>query len=554
MLIGEILSQKFGVPKSAIEKALKIQSEVGGYIGSILVQLGSITENQLIEALSYQLNIPVYKEEIVGGLDLSDLQFELNVKFLVKNNFVPVAVKDSTLFFITNDPLNFEVISYLNSLSVSYKLFLATENTVKEASKFYVESVKLQEVVNLDVEDAEKLKEIAFEAPVIKYLNTLINRAVELRATDIHIEPFGDKYRIRFRIDGILRDIETLDESFYLAVVSRIKLLSSLDIAEKRLPQDGKFTIQIASKLIDVRVSTIPMIGREGVVLRLLYRERLSFDISTLGIEKDHIKLLLDTIKRPFGMFLITGPTGSGKTTTLYSLLSILNTSERKIITIEDPIEYQIPGINQIQVRSDIGFTFAKALRSVLRHDPDVIMVGEIRDSETAEISVQSALTGHLVLSTLHTNDSTGSLSRLFEMGIEDFLINSAIISVSAQRIIRRVCPNCSYEDSYDEDVKKEYRFDEIYDRFRYLFDEKPVLRRGRGCEKCAGSGYKGRMAIFEAFEYTEDLKHIFINTKSSEAVKQYLIKEKNFRTLREDGIIKVLKGLTTLEEVMRVT
>jgi type II secretory ATPase GspE/PulE/Tfp pilus assembly ATPase PilB-like protein len=554
MLIGEILSQRFGVPKITIEKALKIQSELGGYIGSILVQLGAITENQLIEALSYQLNIPVYKEETVGGIDISDLQFDLNIKFLLKNNFLPVAVKDSTVWFITNDPLNFEVISYLNSLGLDYKIFLATENSIKEYSKFYIDNVKPQEIVSLDVDDTEKLKEIAFEAPVIKYLNTLINRAVELRATDIHIEPFGDNYRIRFRIDGILRDFETIDESFYLAVVSRIKLLSSLDIAEKRLPQDGKFTIQIASRLIDVRVSTIPMIGREGVVLRLLYRERLSFDISTLGIEKDHINLLLNTIKRPFGMFLITGPTGSGKTTTLYSLLSILNTSERKIITIEDPVEYQIPGINQIQVRSDIGLTFAKALRSVLRHDPDVIMVGEIRDSETAEISVQSALTGHLVLSTLHTNDSTGSLSRLFEMGIEDFLINSAIISVSAQRIIRKVCPHCSYQDSYDEDVKKEYRFYEVYDKYKYLFDEKPVFRRGRGCEKCAGSGYKGRMAIFEAFEYTEDLKHVFINTKSSETVKQYLIKDKNFRTLREDGIIKVLKGLTTLEEVVRVT
>ncbi|MGC9120613.1 MAG: GspE/PulE family protein [Sulfurihydrogenibium sp.] len=557
MLIGEILRDKFGISESSIRQALKIQEETGELLGTILIQMGVITESQLIEALSYQLNLPIYDKNFLDIQSLENIS-NLNVEFLLKNQFIPVFydTKQEKLYLVTNNPINFDVLNYLNQLGLDYQLMLAEDYVVKELSKNFVfGGISSEKVLSLESdEDFEKLKEVAFESPVIKYLNTLLNRATELKATDIHIEPMAGKFRVRFRIDGILREIDELNESFYTAVLSRIKLLANLDIAERRLPQDGKFSVQVASKVIDVRVSTIPMVFKEGAVLRLLYRERLSFNISTLGIEEDHIKILLETIKKPYGMFLITGPTGSGKTTTLYSLLTILNNNERKIITIEDPVEYQINGINQIQVRNDIGLTFASALRSILRHDPDVIMVGEIRDRETAEISIQSALTGHLVLSTLHTNDAPSSLSRLLEMGIEDFLINSAILSVSAQRILRRVCPFCKEEYDYPEDIKREYKFYEIYDRFKNLFKDKPVFYRGKGCEKCAGTGYQGRVAIFEIFEYNDDLKERFIHNKSSTDLKNYLIEKYNYRTLRDDGIIKVLKGITTLEEVLRVT
>jgi len=347
--------------------------------------------------------------------------------------------------------------------------------------------------------------------------------------------------------------MDVLKETFYLATVSRVKLLSGLDIAEKRLPQDGKFSTKIASVFLDIRVSTIPTVKGEGVVMRLLYRERLTFDIKKLGIESDYEELVVKLISNPNGILLVTGPTGSGKTTTLYSVLTRLNSHERKIITIEDPVEYQLDGINQIQVKSEIGLTFANALRSILRHDPDVIMVGEIRDRETAEISIQSALTGHLVLSTLHTNDASSSLFRLVDMGMEDYLINAAIIGLVAQRIIRRNCTFCSHHDRLSEDVLKEYHIDEIVERFSRLLEGGPKFMRGDGCPKCVGTGYRGRIAIFELFEYRDELKEVFLRKRSLESLKAALRDNKDFRTLREDGMLKVAKGLTTLEEVLRV-
>lgn len=559
-MIGQILKEIYGIKEDDIVNALRIQKELGGYIGQTLIQTGVINETQLVDALSRQLNLPILSNEEreidVPGIN-SFLNGKADIGFLIKNGFIPVAVtpESNTLSLAATDPLNTSITDYVvKAVSCRIRLHLAGEQTLKRLAKLYMID-EGRDFVSLDITgDTERLKEMAFEAPVIKFLNNLVSRAVELRGSDIHIEPLEKRYRVRFRIDGILHDMDLLDDTFSLAVVSRIKLLSGLDIAEKRLPLDGKFTTRIASAVLDIRVSTIPMITGEGVVLRLLYRERLTFDIGKTGIEADHAEVLSELISRPYGMLLVTGPTGSGKTTTLYSVLSSINKGDRKIITIEDPVEYQLPGINQIQVKSEIGLTFAHSLRSILRHDPDVILIGEIRDRETAKIAIESALTGHLVFSTLHTNDAPSSLFRLVEMEVEDYLINSAVIGVVAQRIIRKNCTHCSAPDNISEEVLKEYRLYETFERFKHLVNGVTNFRRGKGCTKCAGTGYKGRIAIFELFDYTEDLKETFLKDKTVESLNRLLCSKAYFRSLREDGMLKVLKGMTTIEEVLRVS
>lgn len=561
MLIGQALKELFGISEEDVEKALRIQKDIGGYLGQILIQTGVINENQLIDALSSQLKLPVFtnRENIDIEALNSFLLEKADLNYLLKNRFVPVGLEPDrkTLLFATNDPLNNSIPDYLaKTTGFHVALSLATEQNIKIMSALYLTDTG-RDFVSLELsENPERLKEMAFEGPVIKFLNNLVSRAVELRASDIHVEPSEKKYRVRFRIDGILHDMDVLDDEFGIAIISRVKLLSSLDIAEKRLPQDGKFTTKITSTVLDIRVSTIPMIKGEGVVMRLLYRERLSFDIAKVGVEADHEKILLEFISRPYGIILVTGPTGSGKTTTLYSVLTNLNKEDRKIITIEDPVEYQLEGINQIQVKSEIGLTFANALRSILRHDPDVIMVGEIRDRETAEIAVQSALTGHLVFSTLHTNDAPGSIFRLIEMGVEDYLINASVIGIIAQRIIRKNCEHCSLKDSIPEEILREYHISDLFERFKAVIgtDKNMNFMRGKGCAKCAGTGYRGRIAIFELFNYTDDVKEIFLKGKSLEALKSSLYSKDYFRTLREDGMLKVIKGITTIEEVLRVS
>ncbi|MDI6889835.1 MAG: GspE/PulE family protein [Thermodesulfovibrionales bacterium] len=559
MLIGEILLNLFGVKAEDINKALDIQKEVGGYIGQILIQTGTITETQLLQALSAQLKLPVLNSENSNSSTediLSFVEDKLDINFVVENGFVPIGIDHQSriLSFVTNDPLKNPIINYVaKSMDYDIHLILAPEKTIKDLSKKYILD-SMDGVVSLGVEESvERLKDMAFEAPVIKYLNSMLSRAVELTASDVHIEPSENRYRVRFRIDGVLHDIDSLKEEFYLALVSRIKLLSGLDIAERRLPQDGKFTTKIGSTFLDLRISTIPILKGEDVVIRLLYRGRLSFDLRHLGQMDDHYTIIRNMISKPYGMILVTGPTGSGKTTTLYSMLTYLNNDEKKIVTIEDPVEYQLGGLNQLQVKSDVGLTFASALRSILRHDPDIIMVGEIRDKETARISIQSALTGHLVLSTLHTNDAASSLFRLLDMGIEDYLINASVIGIIAQRIIRLNCPHCSTEDYLSEDIIKQYRIYEIHDKYRALIGN-INFRRGKGCSKCVGTGYRGRTAIFELFEYEEDLKKIFIRMHSLEAIRDSIVSYPYFRTLRDDGILKVIDGRTTIEEVLRVT
>jgi len=557
MHLSQFLQETYHLTDEDLNKALKLQKDLGEDLGLLLVQIGSITDGQRLEALSSYLNIPLFHGEwsIEDSL-VTYLSNHLDYGFLLKNSFLPLAVdhEQKTIQALTSDPFNPSMSDYVvKNLGYAVRLVLASEKTVSDLARGYL-ACQDREFVSLTVEeDAEKLKEMAFEAPVIKYLNGLLNKAVEMRASDIHIESSEKKYRVRFRIDGILQDIDILEEAFYLATVSRIKLLAELDIAEKRLPQDGKFATRIASLFLDIRVSTLPTVNGEGVVMRLLYRENVSLDLDYLGLDPDHKAIAVKLIAHSYGMFLVTGPTGSGKTTTLYSMLTLLNNPDRKIITIEDPVEYQLEGINQIQVRSDIGLTFAAALRSILRHDPDIVMVGEIRDRETAEISIQSALTGHLVLSTLHTNDAPSSLFRLLEMGNEDYLLNAAIIGVMAQRIVRKNCPFCSRPDPAAEPLLQEYALQKIAEKHARILDGEIKLLKGTGCPQCGGTGFRGRIAIFELFEYTDDLKEIFLKKMSLEALRAALRELPYFRYLREDGILKVARGLTTLEEVLRV-
>ena len=562
MRIGEVLRDLYGVSAEDVARALDIQRELGGYVGQILMQIGSITERQLYHALSVQLDIPQFdRETFTGEVAVDDLVSYFNGKidlaYLLGCRYVPIGIDgDSRLItFVTSDPLNGPARDYLaRHVDYRYHLLLGTDRVVAEFARYFATATAGDAAILQVEENPERLRDMAFEAPIIKYLNDLASRAVELNASDIHFEPGESQYRIRYRIDGVLHDIDAVTEDFFLAIVSRIKLLSGLDIAEKRLPQDGKFSTRVGSTQIDIRVSTIPIARGEDVVIRLLYRGKLSFDLRTLGLMEDHYEIIRRMISRPDGMILVTGPTGSGKTTTLYSVLSTLNGSERKIITIEDPVEYQLEGLSQIQVKHEIGFDFANALRSILRHDPDIIMVGEIRDKETAQISIQSALTGHLVLSTLHTNDAPSTLFRLLDMGVEDYLINASVIGVVAQRIIRQNCPYCTVDEELPESVIRQHNLDALYEKFGSSVRINRGFKVGKGCKQCAGTGFRGRIAVFELFEHDEDLKETFVRSVSLASIASGLRDRPYFRTLREDGLLKVLDGRTTIREVLRVT
>ena len=395
-------------------------------------------------------------------------------------------------------------------------------------------------------EDVDHLRDMASEAPVIRLVNLIITRAIERRASDIHFEPFEEQFRVRYRIDGVLHDVESPPKRFQAAIVSRVKIMAKLNIAERRLPQDGRIMLRVKGKEIDFRVSTIPTIHGESVVLRILEKSSILLDIEKLGFPRDTLEGFRALIQRPHGIILVTGPTGSGKTTTLYCALGKINSPEKKIITVEDPVEYQLRGINQIQVKPSIGLSFANALRSIVRQDPDVILIGEIRDAETAEIAIHAALTGHLVLSTLHTNDAPSAITRLIDMGMEDYLLSSTIIGILAQRLVRIACPFCQEPYSPDPAVLREMRVDKQDLSHLKIIDVK-------GCERCAHTGYWGRSGIFEFLPITEEVRRLILEKKDSSIIKE-VARKNGMRTLREDGWMKVRHGITTISEVLRVT
>jgi general secretion pathway protein E len=400
---------------------------------------------------------------------------------------------------------------------------------------------------DLGEEDLAHLKDLASEAPVIKMVNLIMQRAIETKASDIHIEPFEQSLKIRLRIDGVLQEIDAPNVKSTAAVISRIKIMAKLNIAERRLPQDGRIKVQMIGKELDLRVSTIPTMHGESVVIRLLDKENTVLDFAALGFAGRHLQQFIDVLSLPHGIILITGPTGSGKSTTMYAALKQLNTPERKIITVEDPVEYQMEGINQIQAKPQIGLTFASALRSIVRQDPDVIMIGEMRDLETARIAVQSALTGHLVLSTLHTNDAAGGITRLLDMGLEEYLLTSTVNGILAQRLVRKLCPSCKKGAIASPEIVKDLRLQ------RFAPNGEIVLYQPIGCSACSNTGYRGRLAIIEFLPMTDPIRKLIMAHEEAGAIQKLAITE-GMQTLYENGLVKVIEGITTLEEVMRVT
>lgn len=558
ILIGQMLIEEGIITPEQLEAGLREQKKTGDFICTTLVKLGFASDEKVFAILSRQLNIPYIKlrDKIIEPAVVQ----KVPPKFASHYKIIPVEFKDDLLVIAMTDPLDIRTLDDINLvLGFDVKAVLASELEIQDAiRKFYgVGAETLEKIVAqraqseglLEVaEQAENLEVLAEDASIIKFVNQILTEAIKERATDIHLEPFQNELRTRFRIDGILYDInipETI-KYFQPAIVSRIKIMSHLNIAERRLPQDGRMKIKVADEELDLRVSVLPTAFGEGVHIRIL-SSQFFLELEKLGLLPEDLKMIEGAIKKPHGIIFVTGPTGSGKSTTLYASLSRINSDEVKIITIEDPIEYQLRGVNQMQVLPQIGFTFATGLRHILRHDPDVIMVGEVRDSETAEIAIRAALTGHLVFSTLHTNDAAGAVTRLLDMRIEPFLVSSSLECLIAQRLVRLICPDCKAPLKSKEEILDKMRDIEIPDK------ENLVLYEGRGCERCRFTGYRSRTGIYEILLVSEPIRELILGRASSQKIKRKAIAQ-GMRTLRQDGLQKVLAGLTTLTEVVRVT
>jgi general secretion pathway protein E len=540
--LGEMLLERKFITGDDLERALEIQKERGEKIGKILIDLGFAAQRDVLTTLAEQLNVQLVT---LDGPPLATPETEkLSSRFLRQSRCLPIAQDDGTLTLAMADPLDFETLSAVRATTgLRVRPALAAEGELGEAlDKYYGESAKRDDDFDGGgheaAADLEQLRDMASEAPVIRLVNATIAAAVEKRASDIHIEPFEKEFRIRFRIDGVLHEQDLPPKEMKAAIISRVKLMAKLNIAERRLPQDGRIKIKVLGREIDLRVSTLPTLYGESVVMRLLDRSQGDFyDLTSLGFDQHMLDRMHYYTSLPHGILFVTGPTGSGKSTTLYSALKRINQPDKKIITIEDPVEYQMDGINQIHVNPQIGLTFAAGLRHIVRQDPDVIMVGEVRDRETADVAIRSALTGHFVFSTLHTNDAPSAITRLTDMGVENYLICSSLVSVLAQRLVRKICPQCKGPAGKVLTPTG----DEI-DAFR-----------GAGCDYCSGTGYRGRMGIFELMELNEDMRRLIM--KNSDAgVLTAAAREHGMRSLREDGWQKVATGVTTANEVTRVT
>jgi general secretion pathway protein E len=557
MLLGEILVKKYGVDPVDVEKALQFQANFEGMLGSILINMGIIAEETLVSALSDQLNLKTFKDININEVDFRQPPaFEnVNIPFLLQRRWLPLNEENGTVFFAAANPLDYEATQYLSGLSVDWDTYLVTESQFRELESEYSLAQETNGMGSLDISDMldteiDKLRELASEAPIVNLVNTFIARAVSRGASDLHFEPYKNMYRVRFRIDGILHDIDFLPLKMQLPVASRIKILSGMDIAERRKPQDGQISMKVSSKELDIRVSTLPLADGESLVLRFLVKEAVKYELETLGLETDLAKTLKKDIFKSSGVILLVGPTGSGKTTTLYSCLNKINSEDKKIITIEDPVEYHLDGINQIQVRPEIGYGFLNALRSILRQDPDIIMVGEIRDGETARIAMQSSLTGHLVFSTVHTNDAPSAYMRLIDLGMEEYLINSSLISIIAQRLVRRVCRDCAKPAPLDYATIKTYGLDVLAEKYNVKTLQ---AMEAVGCLACNHTGYKGRVGIMEYLRCTPEIKTMPKDSGFSLNARKYML-DNNIRSLTEDGFLKVIKGITTIDEVLRVS
>ena len=580
--LTQILKETFGVSEEDLNEAQKIKTEKGGSFGDILVAKKNITEKQLLEALSIQYDIPFWPDLPLENFK-TDFTSQVPIQFLKKYAMVPLIsatkesdldnnlpqleqenatgdLSDSDVVIALNDPACFQPLDDLIRIlgPCDFKLVLSAKDAILfainisydlsrgSAEQIVQDMEEDSSAIISEIEEKADLLDDISDAPIIKLVNYIISQSVKARASDIHMEPYQDSFKIRYRVDGILYDLLSPPKRIQPALISRIKVMAKMNIAEKRLPQDGRLDVKIGNQEIDVRVSTIPTSFGERVVLRLLDKSGSLISLPDLGLASDKLDLLENLVKSPNGIILVTGPTGSGKTTTLYAILSSINIPDINIITIEDPIEYQIKGISQIQVNPKINLTFANGLRSIVRQDPDVILVGEIRDLETAEIAIQSALTGHLVFSTLHTNDSASAITRLVDIGVEPFLISSSVLAVVAQRLIRVLCRDC--KQPYTPDNATLESIGITPDQF-----QETTIYRTDGCENCFHTGYKGRTGIFEIMLLDSSLKRLILTTYDSSQIKDAAL-NLNMVTLRQDGIQKVLDGISTIEEVIRVT
>ncbi len=537
-------------------RATKVAESTGETLTVVIAKLGMVSEKDLAEALADLYQLPLlatkdYPEQAV----LEDLDFSL--RFCKERKILPLASDEQSFKVVMADPADLFARSALQlKLGLPLDICVGQASDIDQAfDRLYGGGQSAMGRLSdaaaggeaADLDDIENLKDMASEAPVIRLVNLMIQRAVETRASDIHIEPFETRLKVRYRIDGVMREVESPPQRLSAAVISRLKIMSKLNIAERRLPQDGRINLKVQGKEIDLRVSTVPTMHGESVVMRILDKGGAVFEFEKLGFTNELLRKFKEVLSMPHGIVLVTGPTGSGKSTTLYTALISLNTPDRKILTVEDPVEYQLEGVNQIQVKPQIDLTFSRALRAIVRQDPDIIMIGEMRDLETAGIAVQSALTGHLVLSTLHTNDAASSITRLLDMGVDDFLLSSTINGVQAQRLVRLLCPHCKEEESALPELVAELRLD----RFA---DGKPVmLSKPVGCDQCGGIGYHGRAAIMEFLVMTDSIRRLVLKRADSGAI-QKLAQAEGMLTMFEDGLQKAVWGRTTLEEVMRVT
>lgn len=577
-----IFKQYLNIPEEDLKEAHQIKTEKGGDLGEILVSKKMITEGQLLEALSIQYDIPFWPELPLEKYS-TGYTSQIPIQFLKKYIMVPLIAEihdpgseknrdEKAMQDSGEDVAEYGSVIAVNDLACiqplddlakmlgyqDIKLVLSTKDAILfainisydlsrgSAEQLVQDMEEDGSAIISEIEEKSDLLDDISDAPVIKLVNHIISQSVKARASDIHIEPYQDSFKVRYRVDGILYDLLTPPKWVQLALISRIKVMAKMNIAEKRLPQDGRLDVKIGNQEIDVRVSTIPTSFGERVVLRLLDKSGSLISLSDLGLDSEKLDILETLVRSPNGIILVTGPTGSGKTTTLYAILSSINIPDINIITIEDPVEYQIKGINQIQVNPKINLTFASGLRSIVRQDPDVILVGEIRDQETAEIAVQSALTGHLVFSTLHTNDSASAITRLVDIGVEPFLISSSILGVVAQRLIRVLCKDC--KEAYTPDEAALSSIGITQDQFKGA-----VIYKAKGCEKCFHTGYRGRSGIFEMMVLDSGLKSLILKTYDSNRIKLEAVR-RNMVTLRQDGVQKVLAGISTIEEVLRVT
>lgn len=563
-LIGLLIDGKM-LKQKDLDRALDIQKKSGGSLGKILVENGVISEKDLMVVMSKQLNIP--------PIDLSKYRIDRSIIQLIPEkaarqySIMPVSRIGSVLTIAMSDPFNILAIDDIKLLT-HYQIdpVIATENDINQALRDYygaagqemsklLEEMPSQEIEVEKVEEEERIDisevaEASKSAPIVKIVSLILNEALKRRSSDVHIEPREKNLMVRYRIDGGLHDALTLPKKNQNAVLARLKILSRLDITETRMPQDGRFRINFLGNEIDFRVSVLPTAFGGKIVLRALDKSSLTIGLDKLGFLPGPLQTFKTALERPYGMILVTGPTGSGKSTTLYSIVTQLNTPERNIVTLEDPVEYEVEGITQIQARPEIGLTFANGLKSVLRQSPDIVMVGEIRDFETADIAIKASLTGQLILSTLHTNDSAGAITRLIDMGVEPFLVASSLALSSAQRLMRKICPNCKEPVEIPKNVFERAHFDmdEAAKRGRMTFF------KGRGCSKCSNTGYYGRLAVLEALLLDDNIRDMVMRRASSDDIKNYAVKELGMKTLRDNAIENFVNGIATFEEILRVT